>query len=44
MHSGYDEEAIDEQFIKVAKMKRMETLESKPRKHRFRPKKGNTTL
>ena len=38
MHSGYDEEAIDKQFIKVAKMKRKETLESKPRKNRFRPK------
>ena len=38
MHSGYDKEAIDKQFIKVAKMKRKETLESKPRKNRFRPK------
>ena len=38
MHSGYDEGAIDKQFIKVAKMKRKETLESKPRKNRFRPK------
>ena len=38
MPSGYDEEAIDKQFIKVAKMKRKETLESKPRKNRFRPK------
>ena len=38
MHSGYDDEAIDKQFIKVAKMKRKETLESKPRKNRFRPK------
>ena len=34
MHSGYDKEAIDKQFIKVAKMKRKETLESKPRKNR----------
>ena len=39
MHSGYDEEAIDKQFIKVAKMKRKETLESKPRKNRFGPEK-----
>ena len=38
MHSSYDEEAIDKQFIKVAKMKRKETLESKPRKNRFRLK------
>ena len=38
MHSGYDEEAIDKQFIKVAKMKRKETLESKPRKNRVRRK------
>ena len=38
MHSGYDKEAIDKQFIMVAKMKRKETLESKPRKNRFRPK------
>ena len=44
MHSGYDEEVTDKQFIKVAKMKRKETLESKPRKNRFRPEKGNTTL
>ena len=38
MHSGYDEEAIGKQFIKVAKMKRKETLEFKPRKNRVRPK------
>ena len=38
MHSGYDDEAIDTQFIKVAKMKRKETLESKPSKNRVRPK------
>ena len=38
VHSGYDEEAIDKQFIKVAKMKRKETLESKPKKNRFGPK------
>ena len=38
MHSGHDEEAIDKQVIKVAKMKRKETLESKPWKNRFRPK------
>ena len=39
IHSGYDEETIDKQFIKVAKMKSRETLESKPRKNRSGPEK-----
>ena len=38
MHSGYDEENIDRNFIKVAKMKRKETLSDKPKKRRGRPK------
>ena len=37
MHSGYDEENIDKNFIKVAKMKRKETLGDKPKKRRGRP-------
>ena len=37
MHSGYDEENIDRNFIKVAKMKRKETLGDKPKKMRGRP-------
>ena len=44
MHSGYEEEAIDKQFIKVAKMKRKETLESKPRKNKFGPEKKEIQL
>ena len=37
MHSGYDEENIDRNFIKVAKMKRKETLGDKTKKRIGRP-------
>ena len=35
LHSGYDSEMVDKQFVKVAKMKRKETL-----KTRTKPKQG----
>ena len=37
MHSGYDEENIDKNFIQVAKMKTKETLGDKSKKRRGRP-------